>query len=819
VRGIDDLEAITTTDSFLGVTFYLNEPYSIAAGVARFGAYGFDGTPSVMFDGVIPHVGGQSTGSMFYAYEPSYNSRRAIASPLLLDALYTVIGTTGTVTVDLKVDVDLPVTTTGNQLLVLVCRDGYHGQSNMVMEMSTPVPVTITTPGETQQITVDFTVDPAWPQEEMQIIALVQSTTTDEMVQAGLAAPDYKADVAVVCEPGGMGAGWTMSGPAGFAMSGAGNHTVSMFFAGEYTLTWDTAPYWTSPTPNPESLTVAEDGSITFTGTYSDGPFSQPLAGDEGDAGPGRTVCLVDYDADGASDLHVVNDGAADLLLHNTAGSFADLATGLAADTGAGCAAAWQDVDGDGHLDYYLGRDGGPCAIHLGDGAGGFTPGKLFGLTATDEVTSASWVDFDLDGLLDLYLTNRGTANVLYRYNGVMGEDYLVFGVTTNGAQIGGNSSGAVWCDIDNDGRLDLYVLTEFGDNVMLQNTPLGFSDITPLTNLGDNGNAADAAWGDYDNDGDFDLFLANDRTADRLWEARAWDNYNWVPGENLEDRGTARSVVWGDFDNDTFLDLYVVRKDDADLLLYGHGDGSFTRVPVGPVETLTAGARVVCGDMNNDGALDLYLVRDGAANVLLNNERGRDNNWLAVHLMGNSANPLAIGSQVRISLGDVSLLRQVDGKGQIVADGSTVHFGLGDATFVYSVEVTWPDGTVSDYGGFDPNHVMTIGQSTGVSNIETEQDVPAAINRLDRARPNPFNPATTIGYAVGRKGHVKLDIYSIDGRHVRTLVDSDLPAGEYTATWQGRDGSGRPVASGTYLYRLTTPEGAMLNGRMVMIK
>ena len=816
MRGIDELEIVTSAYTFLGLTFYLNAPYSIDEGIARFSDYGFTGTPSVMFDGLIGHVGGQASGSMFDTYQPIYTSRREVSSPLILDALYTAIGTTGTVTVNLEVD--LPVTTTGNELVILVCRDGYHGQSNMVMEMVAPVSVSVTTPGETVQISRDFTIGADWTQEELRIVALVQSST-GEILQAGLAVPDYKAGVVIACEPAGVGAGWTLSGPEGFDLSGAGSHSLSVFFTGEYSLVWHEVPYWTTPTLNPEILTVAEKGTITFSGTYTDGPFSQPTPGDESDAGPGRSVALVDYDGDGDSDLHVTNEGAADLLLRNTAGSFADLATGLAADAGPGCAAAWHDVDGDGHLDYYLGRYGEPCAIHLGDGAGGFAPGNLFGLDAADNVTSASWVDYDQDGLLDLYLANRGANNAMYRYNGVMGGDFLVFGAVSNGAQIGGNSAGAVWNDIDGDGRPDLYVLTEFGANVMLQNTPIGFSDVTYLVNLGDTGNAADAAWGDFDNDGDFDLYLANDRTADRLWRTRSWDEYDWVLGEHLDDQGTARSVVWGDFDNDLYLDLYVVRRDEADLLLFGHGDGSFTRVPVGPAETLSAGARVICGDVNGDGALDLYLVRDGAENLLLNNERGVANSWLIVHLLGDTGNPLAIGARVRVTALSTPMLRQVDGRGQILSGGSALHFGLANASFANEVAVTWPDGTVNSYGYFAANQVLTISQTAGVSGVAAGDGVPAATDRLDRAFPNPFNPVTTIGYAVGRKGPVKLDVYSVDGRHVRTLVNDNLPVGEYTVTWRGRDQADRPVASGTYLYRLATPDGTLLSGRMVLIK
>jgi hypothetical protein len=68
---------------------------------------------------------------------------------------------------------------------------------------------------------------------------------------------------------------------------------------------------------------------------------------------------------------------------------------------------------------------------------------------------------------------------------------------------------------------------------------------------------------------------------------------------------------------------------------------------------------------------------------------------------------------------------------------------------------------------------------------------------------PNPFNPATTILYTLSQRSHVELTIYNIVGQEIVTLVSSDLPAGDHSAVWRGRDSHGSPVSSGVYLYRL----------------
>ena len=74
----------------------------------------------------------------------------------------------------------------------------------------------------------------------------------------------------------------------------------------------------------------------------------------------------------------------------------------------------------------------------------------------------------------------------------------------------------------------------------------------------------------------------------------------------------------------------------------------------------------------------------------------------------------------------------------------------------------------------------------------------------LEQNFPNPFNPSTTIRYALPSAGPVRLTIYSILGEEVRTLVAGDvMEAGFHEAAWDGLDRDGRGVASGVYIYRM----------------
>jgi hypothetical protein len=81
--------------------------------------------------------------------------------------------------------------------------------------------------------------------------------------------------------------------------------------------------------------------------------------------------------------------------------------------------------------------------------------------------------------------------------------------------------------------------------------------------------------------------------------------------------------------------------------------------------------------------------------------------------------------------------------------------------------------------------------------------DAPRAAWALEQNVPNPFNPQTKIRFSLPERQPVKLVIYALDGRAVRTLVDEIRGAGSHEIVWRGRDDAGRPVSSGTYVYRL----------------
>ena len=83
---------------------------------------------------------------------------------------------------------------------------------------------------------------------------------------------------------------------------------------------------------------------------------------------------------------------------------------------------------------------------------------------------------------------------------------------------------------------------------------------------------------------------------------------------------------------------------------------------------------------------------------------------------------------------------------------------------------------------------------------------------------PNPFNPSTTIRYALNTESHVTLGIYNMLGELVTMLVDAQQVAGSHEVTWDGRNSEGSAVSSGAYIYRITT-DGISETRRILLTK
>jgi len=83
---------------------------------------------------------------------------------------------------------------------------------------------------------------------------------------------------------------------------------------------------------------------------------------------------------------------------------------------------------------------------------------------------------------------------------------------------------------------------------------------------------------------------------------------------------------------------------------------------------------------------------------------------------------------------------------------------------------------------------------------------------------PNPFNPWTNIEFSIGKKSQVNLSIYNLLGQKIRTLVNAVKSPDVYTIIWDGKDDNGIQVASGIYIYKLTSSKNS-ISRKMVLVR
>jgi C1A family cysteine protease len=134
------------------------------------------------------------------------------------------------------------------------------------------------------------------------------------------------------------------------------------------------------------------------------------------------------------------------------------------------------------------------------------------------------------------------------------------------------------------------------------------------------------------------------------------------------------------------------------------------------------------------------------------------------------------------------------------------------------TVYLRWTMGTTDGgwtYCGWNIDDIEIWGLDRAPVGVD---DAEFAAVRLDAARPNPFNPSTTIAFALPEAGPARLAVYDVAGRLVAVLAEGLHDAGEHRATWDGRDAEGRQLGSGVYFVRLEAA-GKLATRKMVMVK
>jgi hypothetical protein len=501
--------------------------------------------------------------------------------------------------------------------------------------------------------------------------------------------------------------------------------------------------------------------------------------------GPG--CAFLDFDNDGWMDIYLVNSGPSEfyrpatplrnaLYKNNRDGTFTDVTEKAGVAGGMfGMGVAVGDYDNDGRPDLFVtGYD--RVLLYHNNGDGTFTDvTEKAGVTTRGWTTGAVWFDYDNDGLLDLFVCsfvqyglNQGlvcaerkkegglyyhyciphlfkpTPSVLWHNNGDGTFTRVEHGTAIERSP--GKALGVVATDVNNDGRMDLFVANDTAQNFLFVNQgnnrwqERGLLSGVAYSASGQvrSGMGVDAA--DLDGDGWQDLFVANiDHEMYSLYKNNRGDLFTDVARDHGIADATRLLSGWGlkffDFDNDGFVDLFLANGHPDDtislraqdvayrepLLLFRHDGRRLRNISgqAGPVFSRSFAARgLAVGDYDNDGRVDVLVGCSGDVPLLLRNSVAPQNHWVGVKLQGATCNRDAVGARITWSGGGAVRSRlKTSGGSYLSSHDPREVLGLGRATKLDWLEIKWPlpSGKVERFTNVPVDRYVTITEGRGM--------------------------------------------------------------------------------------------------------
>jgi enediyne biosynthesis protein E4 len=439
-----------------------------------------------------------------------------------------------------------------------------------------------------------------------------------------------------------------------------------------------------------------------------------------------------DYDNDGWPDLYITCLGGNILYHNNGDGTFTDVTAKAGVGDGRWSAgAAFGDYDGDGYVDLMVTNY---VDFHLND------------LPAFGSAPYCKYRGIDVQcGPRGL----KGAGDSLFHNNGD--------GTFTDASKSAGVSDpngyyglGVVWADFNNTGRPDIFAANDSTPKYLYKNLgkgkfeEIGYESGTAFSRDGAEQASMGVAVGDYNHTGRPSLYVTNfEGENDDLYRNEG----DWNFSESSYDSGLAVAslpwVKWGtafvDLDNDGWLDLVTVDGHvypQTDSMPSGSGyrqpkilsmnrkDGTFcdASTEAGPAlmeKRVSRGLAVA--DLFNDGKVDVVVNDLDGPPMILRNQGIPGRNWVSFELAGTKSNRLALNARMKVTSGGMTQTDEVRSGGSYLSQSDLrLHFGLGEATKIDSVEIRWPSGTIDHIGSLDANHFYSILEGKGIVPAES---------------------------------------------------------------------------------------------------
>lgn len=507
-----------------------------------------------------------------------------------------------------------------------------------------------------------------------------------------------------------------------------------------------------------------------------------------GDSEYGGGVSFADFDNDGWDDITYTSENGENIyFLKNTNGEFNLVSFNGISNTNKTKQVIWVDYDNDGDKDLFVTALEGKNSFYINDGEMNFTDiSSTIGIFQTDLFTyGASFGDIDNDGDLDLFISNRSPIDHNYLYRNDSGTYVDI--TDSSGISLEGQLSFcSIFFDYDKDGLQDIYVSNDKEENINRLYRNLGdgvFEDVSDFSNAGIDISAMSTTLGDFNNDGWFDIYITNtpfSQISTIIGNVLLKNNGDGTFTNIATETGTSfNSLGWGsvflDADNDGFLDLYVSSSLDgsaqflSSAFYHQQNDETFI-IPqdIGFSSDLRESYSNAIGDINNDGKPEIVVVNDTDNNFLWQNNTSNQNNWLKVKLEGVISNRDGIGNTIEININGQSQYRYtLAGEGYLSQNSFYEFFGMGNATEVDYVKVTWTaTGESEIINNIAANQAIIIKEGSGVlSSVNNLKDTKFAVY------PNP-SANGVFKLSVANQEIVSLQVFDISGRLITKKID-----------------------------------------------
>jgi enediyne biosynthesis protein E4 len=434
-----------------------------------------------------------------------------------------------------------------------------------------------------------------------------------------------------------------------------------------------------------------------------------------------------DYNNDGWPDIYVTCMGGNVLYRNNGDGTFTDVtAKAGVADGRWSAGAAFGDYDGDGYLDLMVANY---VQFDLAN-----PPSFGKGITCKYKGIAVQCGPRGLGGSGDSLFHNNG--------DGTFTDVSRSAGVDDPPGYYG---LAVVWADFNNVGRPDIYVANDSTPSYLYRNlghgkfTEIGMESGAALSDDGNEQASMGIAIGDYLHNGRPSLYVTH--FADD-YDTLYRNDGDWTFRDVSYKSGVAVPSVpwvkWGDafvdLDNDGWLDLIVAtghiypqvdslpsgdRYHEPKLLDLNEGDGTFcdAREQAGPAILKPQASRgVVVGDLFNNGNMDVVIENMDGGPTILKNPGIPGRHWVSFELAGAKSNRLAIGARLKLVAGGMTQTAEIHSGGSYLSQHDLrVHFGLGSATKIESLEVHWPSGTVDEVKDLAVDKFYSVLEGKGI--------------------------------------------------------------------------------------------------------